>query len=420
LKRRPRKKTKFRQYARSITTAAIVLSVAMLFVWPYLRSALLKILIPVGRGYAGTLENHVKGTALFSGGSTLIVAPVDGTLNLQVKDNESVRVGQVLATIGDSETGAEFADSIAKARGNLASYEAETEQEFALLKAEVQEAYRGALESLLMSRQAFASGDAPEALAAESSLTSLEEIIREKRERLSSIEDQRGNLARTVALLEQALTTSKVNVLSPSAGVFSSEFTEAHKKIPGMSLSDKDASEIMALCREIKDAIEIRVEDGGSVKIGDPVGRVITGEDISFYLPVKTEERPALRQGQSVVLRLPDGTEMRSTVTSVVDARPPGYSIISGTIDVVSSRIGTGSAEVTLVASRNSGTVIPTASILEMNGETGVLIVQKTYARFAPVEILAAHGDRTVVRGISETHEIVLRPKAFLEGRRVR
>ncbi len=420
MKRRPRKRTKYKHYARSIAIAAIVVSVAMLFVWPYLRSAFLTLLIPVGRGYAGTLEDQVKGTALFSGGSALIVAPADGTLNLQVKDNDSVRVGQVLATVGDSGTGAEFADSIAKARANLASYERETAEEFSLLRSEVQDAYQGALISLLGSRQAFVSGDTLGALAEESSLALKEQAIKGKRERLSAIEDQRGSLAKTAAMLEQAMATSRVNILSPSAGVFSSRFSEADRKIPGLSLSDKDASEIMALCREVQDAAETRVENGKTVKMGDPIGRVVTGTDISFYLPVKTEERPALRQGQSVTLRFSDGSEARAAVTTVVDARPPGYSVISGNLDILTGQRGTGSADVTLVASRNSGTVIPTGSILEMDGETGVLLIQRTYAHFAPVEILSTQGARSVVKGISETNEIVLKPKRFLEGRRVR
>ena len=63
---------------------------------------------------------------------------------------------------------------------------------------------------------------------------------------------------------------------------------------------------------------------------------------------------------------------------------------------------------------------MPVKSLVDKNGQTGVLLVQKTYAVFHPVEVRMIKGDRAVVQGISETSEIVLKGMKFLEGRRVR
>jgi len=37
---------------------------------------------------------------------------------------------------------------------------------------------------------------------------------------------------------------------------------------------------------------EGRVEDGQEVGYGDMIGRIVSGEDVKFFLVVKTEHRP--------------------------------------------------------------------------------------------------------------------------------
>jgi hypothetical protein len=79
------------------------------------------------------------------------------------------------------------------------------------------------------------------------------------------------------------------------------------------------------------------------------------------------------------------------------------------------------SAEVSLLVRSRSGIIVPRSALIEKDGKTGVLAVQKTYARFVAVEVLMTQGDRAVVRGgISPGDEIVTRALKFLEGKRVR
>ena len=73
-----------------------------------------------------------------------------------------------------------------------------------------------------------------------------------------------------------------------------------------------------------------------------------------------------------------------------------------------------------LVTRRKQGIIVPLRSLIDREGQTGVLVVQKTYARFCPVEVLMVKGDQAVVSGINDTTEIVLKGMAFFEGRRVR
>ncbi len=398
----------------------IFTGLALLLIWPYLSAGLLTLFAPIGRGSPGTLEDEVSGTAVFSGGSWVVSAPANGTLRLLVGDNDSVRMGQVLATVGDPETGIDFSQSIAAAEGNLEEYEQGTQEEFEFLTGQVEHFYQEAIEALLDSRVAWARGDSETALFQESCFWDAQAAVDGGRSRLSAMEDKRAGLTGIVSLLEQALESANVKVLSPATGFFSTRFTDFESRMTDALLAGKDASQIMAICREAENSVFMETHDGKDVKLGDPIGRVVSGQDISFFLPVKTEERPDLKTGEHVVFRFSNGLESRATILGIADAKPPGYSVISGNLDVLSGEGGIYPSNVSLVLSSKSGILVPSKSILEMGGQQGVLVVQRTYARFRPVEVLATRGNKAVVKGISETDDILLRPKAFLEGRRVR
>ena len=114
------------------------------------------------------------------------------------------------------------------------------------------------------------------------------------------------------------------------------------------------------------------------------------------------------------------GPAVTAEISEVLDGLPPGYSIIVGSITVMPSESLVKAGQVGLTVRRRSGVIIPKSGLLEKGGRQGVLKVQKTYARFREVEVLMTKGDQAVVRGISETDEIVLKAMSFLEGRRVR
>ncbi len=420
MKRRPRKKAKFGQYLRHVILGLLMVSLVMLFLWPHLRSALLKAFVPVGRGYLGTLENKISGTALISGGGFIVTAPAGGTLKLQVNQSDSVKVGQVLATIGHNATGDEFNRSIDLARASLADYESRTQDEFELLMAKAQEDYVSAVDSLFSAQDAWVSRDSKSALQDEASFVSYAQAVAGTRKRIGQIEDKRAELSRNIDLLVAALDASRVNVISPAAGVFFPSFSEIEVRLSGMSLDDLDASEIMVLSQQAKNASQVTVADGDSVETGQPIGKVLSGRELSFCLPLKTEDRPFFEQNQKVILRFSDDTEVQSRIGKVVDAKPPGYSVVYGSIESLPVEKGAGSYDITIVTGGKTGIIVPQKSIFELDGQLGVLLLRKTYAVFKPVEVLLTQGKQSVVKGIAETDELVLKPKGFLEGRRVR
>lgn len=418
--RRYRSKAKLKSYARRISFIAILLSVVFVFTWPYLRSAFLRVTIPVGRGTSGTLEERISGEAVFAGGVAQVTAPAPGTLRLLAADGESVRVGQVIAEVGNQSTAQAFKDSLEFAKGQLAEYETETDSEFVSLSKAVQSVYERAVNLLFNVQKARAAGAFDEASEYEDLLETEEKALRESGTRLSKMEEERARLAANISGIETAQAASVVSILSPASGVFSTAITAVDSKFTRAAVSEKSASELVTLAREAREAKSGLVKDGQKVLTGDVVGRVISGQEVSFYLPVKTEDKPDVKTNRRVDVTLGDGTILSAAITEVIDGRPPGYSIVVGEITVMPVDKVVKVSQIGITAKRQSGTIITRASLLEKDGRQGVLSVQKTYARFQEVEVLMTKGDKAVVRGISETDEIVLKARAFLEGRRVR
>ena len=422
MKRRPRNKAaRYRSFARRGLIFAIILSVGLLFTWTYIRSALLSVLIGVSRGESGTLADSVSGEAVFAGGISIVTAPAPGAVNFLVRSGESVRLGQPIAEVGTPSTAAAFLESIAFAEKALVDYERATENEFASLLSRVQPAYEKSVQLFFTIQEDYAAGETASARAAEVSLASVGSSISADRERLLEIEAERSRLAANIASIAAAQKASTVQVLAPASGTFVTDFCEIDSKFTEEALASKDASELLALAREAKDARPRTVKEGQAVSTGDVLGRVVFGQKVVFYLPIKTEDRPDLAGGREVDITFTTTGERESgVITRVEDGKPPGYSIVAGEMPLVSVAKMVRSGAVSLVIRSRSGVIVPKSAILEREGKTGVLTIQKTYARFVPVEVLMTLGDKAVVRGISAGDEVVSRALGFLEGKRVR
>lgn len=418
--RRYRSKAKLRTLTQRVILFALLLSLVLLLTWPYLRTALLRATIPVGRGSLGTLEERTDGEAVFAGGVSLVIAPAPGNVRFLVRDGESVRTGQAIAEVGEPEAREAFDDSLEFAKARLAAYEKETQEEFERLSAQVEDSYEKAVNLLFLSREASAKGELELLAQHESLLEAEEKSLRESADRLAEIEEERADLAARVAAIEALQASSVVQVISPTSGVFSTEVTSIEAKFTKDYLAGKSAAEIAILAREAREIKPQTVKDGQPVQVGDSLGRVISGQSVSFFLPIKTEDKPSLRQDGRVELALSDGTTLQARVTEVIDGKPPGYSIIVGEISVMPVSSLKKTDHVGLIAKTQSGVVLPKSALLEHEGRQGVLLVQKTFARFREVQVLMVKGDKAVVKGIDETDEIVLRGWGFLEGKRVR
>ncbi|MBP8613315.1 MAG: hypothetical protein KBI40_00475 [Firmicutes bacterium] len=224
----------------------------------------------------------------------------------------------------------------------------------------------------------------------------------------------------TICVIRPISDGDAVEVKTPVSGVFFNEMVIEDMLLSSLDLSEKDASEISVLATQLSAPQPVVVEDGQVVSEGEMIARVVSGDKIHFYLVMKTEKRPDLAIGDKVRAEVGENVFSDCTIVDVVDGKPPGYSVISGEISEVPPEKYVRTAYASLITRRQEGIVVPSESLVEKDGQTGVLTVQKTYARFRPVEVLMVRGDQAVIKGIDETSEIVLKGKPFLDGRRVR
>jgi multidrug efflux pump subunit AcrA (membrane-fusion protein) len=418
-KKRTRRK-KLSNYIKNLAIALIFVLFGLVLLWPYIRSAFLRTVVPIGRGVAGVLDERVSGDAMFCSGQTVLVAPATGTIRFTVKHGDSVRVGDVIAEIGDKDALASVTENLASAQAQLQTYEEQTADSFRQLAGKIQECYEKAVSAFFDMQVAFASGNALNYLEKHDTFDREVDELFQNRAKLMDLEDERSRLVSQVEIMQQVASSSSVKILAPVSGIFSADFMAVDSELTAANLAGMDASQLSVLAREIKDAREYRVENGQEVTYGDVVGRIVSGEDVKFCLTVKTEQRPDIKPGNKVLLETAGNQPVYCTVSGVTDGKPPGYSIISGEIDYIAPDKYVRTSHASLITRREQGVIVPVKSLLDKDGQTGVLLVQKTVAVFHPVDVRMIQGDKAVIQGISETSEIVLNGIKFFEGRRVR
>lgn len=419
MKKRRKTRKPAARYKNAIVVAFCSL-VILAFIWPILYSGLLKLLIPVGRPTFGTLENGTRGDAIFSGEEIVLRAPVSGSIKFLVKDGDSVRVGDVIAEISQEGVLQGAEENLLQAKNTLKQYDEEKGALISSLSSQLDENYRSYVNAVSDLRRAYVQKDSLALMSWEKEVETWERDMAQKRQELSLLMDQRAALVRQVELAEKVVQSSSVKILSPMAGTFSSSVGELDEKSTRDFLAQKDAAELMVLISELKSQKVMGPIKGTKVEKGDVLGKVVSPQNVQFFMPVKTEERSDMKEGSSVILSLDDGTRMDAVINSVSDGKPKGYSVIVGSVDYLKSSEIQKVAHVYIITEEHSGAIVDARSILEKDGRPGVLSVEKTYAVFKPVQILMTRGNQVVVKGLKDSDQIVLKPFAFLEGRRVR
>ncbi len=419
-RRKRTKKKKLQKRFQNAGIAIILLLLGLLLLWPYLRTAFLTAFVPIGRGTSGVLDERTSGYTIYADGQTVLTAPASGSIRFLVNDGDSVRVGDVIAEIGDDQALTAVRESLSHAQAGMRLYEEETEGKFAALTETIEDCYHRLVSAFFRMQSAYAAGDFTGLAESEREFGQEGRIVSEKRADLKGIEDERSRLAHQYEILQKIVASSSVKILTPVSGTFASQLVPQDLETSSSILAGKDASQLTVLANELANTKSYRVENGQEVAQGDAIGRIVSGENVKFFLTVKTEQRPDIETGDKVLVELDGKTSFNSTITGVVDGEPPGYSIISGEIDYISSDRYMRTSYASLITRRKQGIIVPFRSLIDKEGQTGVLVVQKTYARFCPVEVLMVKGEQAAVSGINDTTEIVLKGMTFFEGRRVR
>lgn len=415
-----RKKRPNRSRPAKVAFTVIVLTLAFfLLPWPSIRSAVLRAAIPLGLPREGALEIDITGRCLLAGREVVVKAPADGVLHYLVRSGERVRAGMPICVIRSHETREVLEEALRERKEELQAFDRENSKRIEEARQKLLDAYREAGRELVEASMADALPDLTLRKDREARVLSACAEIAELRDFLESCEERRGTILREIALLEQALAWAEVTVPAPEPGVFYRQVDGLEGRYHGVR--EPSAADIRA---SLEEALRSRSQgpvDGDRVRTGQVLGKIVAEETVEFFLPILTENRPSLQQGQTVTLRT-SATAFPARIDRVIDGKPPGYSVIIGTLEAGLAGIEEFPRylDITLVASSARGLIVPSSALVHKNGTTGLLVVQKTVARFRPVEVILVKGNEAVVRGIPPEAQIVLRGWAFLEGKRVR
>ncbi len=72
-----------------------------------------------------------------------------------------------------------------------------------------------------------------------------------------------------------------------------------------------------------------------------------------------------------------------------------------------------------IITKTTTGVILPLSALVEREGKTGVLILQKSVVRYREVEILESDQEQVAVRGLSTGLRVIINPGLVKEGRRL-
>ena len=220
----------------------------------------LTVFVPVGRGTPGVLDEKTSGYAIYADGQTVLTAPVAGSIKFFVSDGDPVRVGDVIAEIGDEDALGAVRESLLLAEDDLRLYEEKTEGEFLTLTGSLQDCYQRAVSTFFRMQIAHAAGDIPGLIDTEDDFSVQARALSDNRAKLKGIEDERSRLSKRVEVLRKVTASSSVKILSPVSGTFFSQLVSLDPDICSSYLSEKDASELTVLAKDLAGARTYRVE----------------------------------------------------------------------------------------------------------------------------------------------------------------
>ena len=275
-KRKRSRKRRLSYHVRNAAIALIFVLLGLALLWPDIRSAFLRALIPIGRGSSGVLDERVSGDAVFCSGQTVLTAPASGTIRLTVKHGDSVRVGDVIAEIGDKDTLASIEENLASAQARLQRYEEETRDAFQELSGLIQECYQQAVTAFYDVQTAYASGNTADFMEKQRVLEREVDGLSRNRSKLMALEDERSDLVSQVEIMQQVASSSLCQDLAPCLPGYSALILQLWIPKPLRPGLPKWMLPNYQCWHEIRDP-EYRIADCQEVTFGDVIGRIVSG-----------------------------------------------------------------------------------------------------------------------------------------------
>jgi HlyD family secretion protein len=316
---------------------------------------------------------------------TLSARVTASVTRLYVDQGDSVKRGQLVATLDDRDLAAKRAGSVQAqetARRNVGAAQAAV----AKAEAELDLARTKHRRDQDLLRSGYISPSAMDSSAA--TLRSAEANLQNAKAALAARDSETGTVAQEAAYAGAVL--SHTRIAAPMDGII----------------------------------IERLVETGSTVVAGTPIFRMV--DPATLWVAARIDESVVGR----VSIGLPASIRMRTgeTVTGKVarisrqaDAATRELEVTVAFDSPLARFAIDQEADVAITAGEEKGLVVPLTALVQNSPKQGVLVVRDGHTRFQPVQTGAADGARVIVRqGLAPGERVVAQPQGVKSGMRVR
>lgn len=371
----------------------------------------------------GFVEGKCNGTGLLFSEEVVLVAPRDGILQPLVAEGERVPAGMTIAevvTVPDLE---QTVATLKEVEGRLEELQEENDIGTATLEELIATKTDQLSDKIQELKNELRAGQPLQTSAIAEDLR----VLLAQRQRLWTelarhryfSHEEKETWLEEQDRLEELLTSARVSIHAPVAGVVSFHLSGVEEKFTLDKMSKMGIYEFVALGG--LENILPAGQGGDRVKAGNPIIRLVDNFNLNLavILPLKDMQLLENKKTGTIIFPELEHWEINSTLVST-DSRGDMGVIIFQLAAYRPELLEQRKWAIQIVGERCRGLVLPREALLKQGSEIGVYTKQKERIVFQPVVVIGGNGDMVVVEGISLYEEVITNSTWVREGQRVR
>ncbi|NLZ38662.1 MAG: hypothetical protein GX893_03535 [Firmicutes bacterium] len=200
---------------------------------------------------------------------------------------------------------------------------------------------------------------------------------------------------------------------------------------PGVVVRELDGLESMLLPLLVENPVSLDFEklkqsglqvetlaNGAEVQQGSLFFKIVNNHSWYYAVQFKKEHFISLDGKQTVYLRFSGSENIAAQVKSL---REDGEKITAVFMlqQSVDEYYRQRFLAAELIADRTAAIILPAQAIVLRDGQAGVYVLEKSYVRFLPVQVLQAGKEKVAVDGVREGMSVIVNPRLVKEGQKI-
>ncbi len=409
-----------RRRNREPLTLALVLAagtIILLGSMTWARGAILPFLVRTQVVDSGSIERSFEAEAVVVRKESVYVAGISGKLRLLAQESERVRTGAAVVEISNPQSKRAAENRLSEIDLKIDKFETENRGKYDELRSRIASCDASVASITRSLQNAYSFQDREAIAGAEAELAAALSKRAAAVAEVETLDGQKRDLEAERDGVKALLSRASTVVESQSPGIVSYTFDGCEKEFAASRLNDVSARAVFMAQPRAVTAV-----DGGEVKAGDPIFRVVQADQWHMAVAFPSNRATELT-GSSVRIRLAEtGDRLYNVRVTRLDTGPPGgHAVMVVEADTLpADLLSVRKTRAMVITKSTQGVVAPKSALTNRDGKTGVFVIYKTMAQFKPVQVKAQDGDRIVVDGIFPGTEVVTNPWLVKEGRQVK